>query len=149
MAALLILCVSASFSHVNVGTIPPVLFSYAVTLLGRIYSGFADVMDRDALLAYLSDKSRSISCDASNINHGKGEQQLPLVQCDYSYCSSNDMISVVETSQTRDVESESHIVREPVHKGLIKVSDLILSKVPDIWSLIQSNFTSEVLKMLR
>ncbi|XP_028760917.1 protein SIEL-like [Neltuma alba] len=162
VAALLVLCVSASLSRVNVGTIPPILFSYAVTLLGRIYSAFIDVMDRDALLAYLSDKSRSIGCLASDINHGEGEQQLPLVQGDYSYCASIDVTSVVETSHTRDVESEtqSHFVREPkdilnsqveqrpVHDEVIKFTDLTLLKVPGIWSLIQSGFTSEVLQIL-
>lgn len=163
MAALLILCVSASLSHVNVGTIPPVLFSYAVTLLGRISSAFIDVMDRDALLAYLSDKSRSIDCFASNINYGEGEKQLPLVQGDYSYCASNDVTSLVETSHKIDVgfEIQSQFVREPkdilnsqveqrpVHDEVIKFTDLTLSNVPDIWSLIQSGFTSDVLKILR
>ncbi|KAK4268527.1 hypothetical protein QN277_025174 [Acacia crassicarpa] len=163
VAALLILCISASLAHVNVGTIPPVLFSYAVTLLGRISSAFIDVMERDALLAYLSDKSRSIDCFASNINHGGGEKQLPLVQGDYSYCASNDVTSLVETSHKIDVEFEiqpqfvrepkdvlnSQVEQRPVHDEVIKFTDLTLSKVPDVWSLIQSGFTSEALKILR
>lgn len=93
---------------------------------------------------------------ASNINHGGGEQQLPLVQGDYTCCSSNDVISVVETSQKRDVESEmqSHFGREPkdilnsqveqcpVHDEVMKFINHILWKVPDMWSLKQSGFTS-------
>ncbi|KAF7825483.1 protein SIEL [Senna tora] len=163
VAALVVLCISASLSHSNVGTIPPVLFSYAVTLLGRIHSAFTDVMDRDALLAFLSNKSRSIDCSATNINHGEGEQWLPLVEGDSPYYAGNEVISVPETSEKIDLDSEiqSHFMREPkvevnslvekqpVNDEVMMFVNCILVKVPDIWPLIQCGFTNEALRILR
>lgn len=163
MAALLILCISASLSHENTVTIPPVLFSYAVTLLGRIYPAFIDIMDRDALLAFLSYKSRSIDSSAANINHGEGEQQLLLVKGDSPIHASDEVISVVETSQKKDLDSEfqSQFLREandvvnfqvekqPQYDEVMKFANGILLKVPDIWPLIQSGWTNEVLRILR
>lgn len=163
IAALLILCISASFSHGNVGIIPPVLFSYAVTLLGRIHSAFIDVMDRDALLAYLSDKSRSVEFSATNVNHGVEEQPSPLVKSDSPYYASNKVINSVETSHEKDADSEfqSHFVgepkdvvnsqvgKQPVYDEVVKFANHLLVQVPDIWPLVQSGFTNEVLRILR
>ena len=85
IAALLILSISAALLNADVGRIPPVMFSYAVTFLGRIYNAFSDIMDRDALLACLCEKSRSTEYSATNINPGEGEQQFPLFEGDIDW----------------------------------------------------------------
>ncbi|KAD1053246.1 hypothetical protein E3N88_43367 [Mikania micrantha] len=61
-AANLTLAISASLSHEmqqHLYIIPPTIFSYAVTMLGRISNGLTEVMDRSTLLSYLSHCSSS------------------------------------------------------------------------------------------
>ncbi|RDY12076.1 Protein SIEL, partial [Mucuna pruriens] len=152
IAALLILSISASLLNADVGSIPPVMFSYAVTFLGRIYNAFSDIMDRDALLARLCDKSRSTENSATNIKLGEGEQQLPLFEGDAPNFASNEVI---------DSELDSHITREPkevanyqieqqsVHDEVINLTRYILAKAPDMWLRIQSGYTNEVLRSIR
>ncbi|KAJ1379849.1 Armadillo-type fold, partial [Sesbania bispinosa] len=153
IAALLILSISAPLFSADIGSIPPVMFSYAVTLLGRIYCAFSDVMDRDALLAYLCEKSRSTGYSATNINHGEGEQQLSLFEGDAPNFASNELI---------DSKFETHIMREPkevanfqveqhqsVYNEVINFTNYILAKSPDMWPMIQSGCTNEVLRSLR
>lgn len=153
IAALLILSISAPLLNANVGSIPPVMFSYAVTLLGRIYYAFSDVMDRDTLLACLCEKSRSTGCSATNINPGEGEQQLPLFEGDAPNFASNEVI---------DSKIESHTMREPKEVATCQVeqhqsvdneatyfTNYILAKFPDMWQMIQKGCTNEVLSSLR
>lgn len=71
-AALLALAISAPLSHEQyICSIPPNIFSYAVILLGRISHGLADVMDKNALLDYLSRCSRSMVISASEFIKGE------------------------------------------------------------------------------
>ncbi|XP_027352291.1 protein SIEL isoform X3 [Abrus precatorius] len=153
IAALLILSISAPLLNADVGSIPPVMFSYAVTFLGRIYNAFSDIMDRDALLAYLCEKSRSVGYSATNINLKEGEQQLPLLKGDAPNFASNEVI---------ESEIDSHITREPkdvanykveqqqsVFNEIINFSNCVLAKPPYMWSRIQSGYTNEVLKCLK
>ncbi|KAL2330661.1 hypothetical protein Fmac_018242 [Flemingia macrophylla] len=146
VAALLILSISASLLNADVGSIPPVMFSYAVTFLGRIYNAFSDIMDRDTLLACLCEKSRSTDYST---NLGKGEQQLPLFEGESPNFDSNEAI---------DSEIDSHITREPKEvlnyqieqqKSVINLTNYILAKPPDMWPRIQSGHTNEVLRSLR
>ncbi|KAL8259241.1 hypothetical protein R6Q59_027194 [Mikania micrantha] len=61
-AANLTLAISASLSHEmqqHLYIIPPTIFSYAVTMLGRISNGLTEVMDQSTLLSYLSHCSSS------------------------------------------------------------------------------------------
>ena len=151
MAALLVLSISAPLLNADIGNIPPVMFSYAVTFLGRIHCAFSDVMDRDGLLAYLSEKSRSTGYSATNINHGEG--QLPLSEDDAQNFAGNEVI---------DSEIQSHIMKEPngvahypleqqkpAYNDVIKYTNYILAKFPDIWPMVQSGCINEVLSSLR
>lgn len=151
IAALLILSISAPLLNGDVGSIPPVMFSYAVTLLGRIYHAFSDVMDRDALLVYLYEKSRSSGYSATNTDLGGGEQPMPLSEGDSPNFASNEAI---------DSKTESPMMSEPKEVGYQveqhrsdynEVANLnyILAKFPDMWQMIQTSCTSEVLKSLR
>ncbi|XP_061362118.1 protein SIEL isoform X2 [Gastrolobium bilobum] len=123
IAALLILSISAPLLNADIGSIPPVMFSYAVTLLARICCAFSDVMDRDALLAYLCEKSRSTGYSATNINLREGDRRLPVLEGDAPNFASNEVI---------DSEIESHSRR-----------------VTKVVANYQSGVTNEVLKFLR
>ena len=69
VAALLVLAISAPLSHEqHVCSIPPRIFSYAVTLLGRIARALTDVIDQNALLTYLSRCSISTTISATEFN---------------------------------------------------------------------------------
>ncbi|KAK7294764.1 hypothetical protein RJT34_17660 [Clitoria ternatea] len=147
--ALLILTVSASLLNADVGSIPPVMFSYAVTFLSRIYNAFSDVMDRDALLAFLCEKSRCTGDSATNVNLGQGEQQLPLFEGD----ARNEVIdSEIDCHITRELEEVANYPIEQhqsVYNEVINFTNYVLAKLLDMWPWIQSGYTNEVLRSLR
>ncbi|GMP51385.1 hypothetical protein CsSME_00017636 [Camellia sinensis var. sinensis] len=120
VAALLVLAISAPLSNEQrTCSTPQRIFSYAVTLLGRISHALSDVMDQNTLLAYLSHCSSSIVISAAEFDFKKKEPFLPL---------------------------EDGV---PNNGSDIPAVDLILEKVKDIWQLIQLGCTGEVLKTLR
>ncbi|GAU17151.1 hypothetical protein TSUD_177810 [Trifolium subterraneum] len=153
VAALLIICISAPLFNEYLGVIPPVLFSYAVTLLDRIYYAFSDIMDKDALLAYLCEKSRPPSYSAPNINHGEGEQQLPLIEGDTPNCASNGVIDSKVGSQITKEQKELASYQVEQHQSeyneVTKFVNYILAKFPDMWQMIETSLTNEVLRSLR
>ncbi|KAF2306456.1 hypothetical protein GH714_018262 [Hevea brasiliensis] len=81
VAAFLVLSISAPLScDQNGQSIPPRLFSYAVTLLGRITSALNDIVDQNTLLAYLSRCSRSYISSGMEV---EGEEfSLPVADVD-------------------------------------------------------------------
>ncbi|XP_028240544.1 protein SIEL isoform X3 [Glycine soja] len=153
IAALLILSISAALLNADVGRIPPVMFSYAVTFLGRIYNAFSDIMDRDALLACLCEKSRSTEYSATNINPGEGEQQFPLFEGDAPNFASNEVIgSKIDSHITREqkeVANDQVEQQQSVYNEVTNLINYILAKLPDMWPRIQSGHTNEVLRSLR
>ncbi|XP_045798541.1 protein SIEL-like [Trifolium pratense] len=153
IAALLIISISAPLFNEYLGVIPPVLFSYAVTLLDRIYYAFSDIMDKDALLAYLCEKSRPPSYSAPNISHGEGEQQLPLIEGDTPNCASNGIIDSEVGSQIMKEQKELPSYQVEQHQSeyseVTKFVNFILAKCPDMWQTIETGLTNEVLRSLR
>ncbi|RVW63798.1 Protein SIEL [Vitis vinifera] len=84
---MLVLAISAPLSEAQkVCSIPSRIFSYAVTLLGRISHALKDVMNQNTLLAYLSHCSKSTIVDNS-------ESFFPMIEGDIPNCSCIDMIS--------------------------------------------------------
>lgn len=153
IAALLIICISAPLFNEYLGIIPPVLFSYAVTLLGRIYHAFSDIMDKDTLLAYLCEKSRPPSDSVPDINHGDGEQQLSLIEGDTPKCASNGVVDSKIGSQIMKEQKELTSYQVEHHQSeysevTVNVN-YILAKFPDMWQMIETGFTNEVLRSLR
>ncbi|KOM44952.1 hypothetical protein LR48_Vigan06g025800 [Vigna angularis] len=147
IAALLILSISAPLLNVDVGRIPPVMFSYAVTFLGRIYNAFSDIMDRDSLLACLCEKSRSTQYSATNINLTVGEEQLPLFEGDNApKFSSNEVIGAHITREPKELADNQIQQQQSLNDEVI---NYILAKPPAMWLRIQSGHTNEVLRSLR
>ncbi|MED6175792.1 hypothetical protein PIB30_081690 [Stylosanthes scabra] len=172
MAALLVLSISAPFLNADVGPIPPVMFSFAVTFLSRIHCAFSDVMDRDTLLEYLIQKSSSMGQPEININDGEG--QYPLVKDDVQNVASNKTIhseiiindgegqlplskyNVKNVADNEMVDSEMKVPNEagqhkrPVHDSVVLTYiNYILMKLPNIWPKVQSCSANEVLCSLR
>ncbi|XP_014492475.1 protein SIEL-like [Vigna radiata var. radiata] len=147
IAALLILSISAPLLNADVGRIPPVMFSYAVTFLGRIYNAFSDIMDRDSLLARLCEKSRSTEYSATNINLTEGEEQLPLFEGDNApNFSSNEVIGTHMTRESKELADNQIQQQQSLDDEVI---NYILAKPPAMWLRIQSGHTKEVLRSLR
>ncbi|KAJ0087630.1 hypothetical protein Patl1_31437 [Pistacia atlantica] len=118
VAAFLVLAISVPLSsEQNVCSIQPRIFSYAVTLLGRISCALSDVMDQHSLLAYFSQCSRLSSFSDSEY---KGEE-----------------------SSVHEVKSNS------INGTSTEISVQEIAKVKNIWPLVQSGYTKEVLETLR
>ncbi|XP_059462370.1 protein SIEL isoform X2 [Corylus avellana] len=165
VAALLVVAISAPLSHKqHACSIPPRIFSYAVTLLGRISAALTDVMSQDALLTYLTQCSRSTRFSTTELNFREMEPDLPVI--DIPNSTSNEISDNVGTplqleehgtsklqswTMTETMEVAAPLVgfQLGVHQEEMKAMNLILSKVKDIWPLILSGFTKEVLRTLR
>lgn len=147
VAALLVLAISAPLSQKqNAFGIPPRIFSYAVTLLGRISVALTDVVDQDALLAYLFQSSRSTGFSASDFNFEANNAVETLFQ---KQKGASNILQSWATTEALDVASPLVRSQLSVHNELMKSMNLILEKVKDIWLLMQSGFAKEVLGSLR
>ncbi|MED6115592.1 hypothetical protein PIB30_092089 [Stylosanthes scabra] len=175
MAALLVLSISAPFLNADVGPIPPVMFSFAVTFLSRIHCAFSDVMDRETLLEYLIQKSSSMVQPEININDGEGqyhlvkddvqhvasnetvhseininsgEVQLPLSNYNGKNVADNEMVGLEMKDPDPNEVGQQH--KRPVHDSVVLTYvNYILMKLPNIWPKVQSCSANEVLCSLR
>ncbi|PON42479.1 Coatomer beta subunit [Parasponia andersonii] len=164
VAALLVLAISAPLSGENASKIPPTIFSYAVTLLGRISNALTDVMSQSDLLDYLSQCSRSTGLPVVEVK--EGEQRFPLGKGNIQDTSNDDIIdfAAAPLQQKIDGTSETQFpdMDEPRkletslldHKleaqdEVIKTMNAIIARVKDLWPLVQSGDVHEVLRMLR
>lgn len=127
MAALLVLAISAPLKRET----PLVVFSYAVTILGRISHALADEVDQTSLLTYLSQCSQ---CTGDSLSAFATEVTLPILV----------------KSDLRDLEgSRSNEYQQQINNHLLKCVNSILVKVRATWPLIKSGSRSEALRMLR
>ncbi|VVA14332.1 PREDICTED: integrator complex subunit 4 [Prunus dulcis] len=164
VAALLVLAISAPLSHERDCNIPPTIFSYAVTYLGRISQALSDLMNQNSLLDYLSQCSRSSGPYAIEFNFKVGEPCLP--NANVPTYTSNEIIGSIamplpqKTGGTSEILSPT--IKKPreagtllveyqldVHDEVTKSMNVILAKVKDIWPFVLSGFTNEVLRTLR
>lgn len=141
-ASLLVLAISTPLSHEkHICRIPPRIFSYAVTLLGRISRGLADVMNQNTLLSYLCSCSRSTFVSASELF--KEEEPLQQIVNDASRIHSQESWEVGKIRSSH-VDDQQEVNDEG--KALVK---LILANLNNIWQLIQFGCMAEVLRTLR
>lgn len=160
VAAFLVLAISAPFSYEkNVHIVPPRIFSYAVTWLGRISYALSDVMNQETLLAYLSECSRSSTISLADFNI---KEALPTVKGNIRthLCSRLVVLSICPYS--KNLESDNHPKLLSLgmsathaeyemgeHDELRKSINLIFRNVKDSWSLVQLGCTNEALKAMR
>lgn len=164
-AAYLVLIISVPLSDKqNVPCIAPQLFSYAITMLGRISHSLHDVMDQKTLLAFLSHCYRLYS--SSGLESNEKEPFLHVCQKDTPNFATARIRNLARMSseQTSDETSEiqsqirgkpSEPVTSDVESHLeepdeVKTSmNLISKKIKFIWSLVKSGCTKEALTALR
>lgn len=128
IAGLLVLAISAPLSpQQHKCLIPPRIFSYAVTMLGRISHALRDIVDQDTLLVYLSHCSRSDVISAVDFQFPKNGP-LSFVRCGKPDNAKSDV--------DRELLKDHEDLRNPV--------ELIFSKMKEIWKLIQHGFIVEV-----
>ncbi|XP_058214683.1 protein SIEL isoform X1 [Rhododendron vialii] len=166
VAALLVLAISAPLSHEKqTFSIPPRIFSYAVTLLGRISNALSDVMDQDTLLAYLSHCSSSTIISSGEFDYKGKELFLPVEDGSTNNpiyeksCSADMQLQKLNVGasgshcqkmgETRKVVKALLNYQVEDHGEVIKSVEFMLEKVKDIWQLIQVGYTGEVLQTLR
>ncbi|KAM1597902.1 hypothetical protein PS2_032759 [Malus domestica] len=159
VAGLLVLAISAPVSDERDCNIPPAIFSYAVTYLGRISHALSDIINQNSLLDYLSQCSRSqgpYDVEFNKFNFKAGEPCLPLLENDGSTCTSNKMTGSAEMSEIvspimepREVGTSLVAYQLEVHEEVTKLVNVVLARAKDIWPLVQSGFVNEVMRTLR
>ncbi|GMJ03271.1 DEFECTIVE in snRNA PROCESSING 3, SHORT-ROOT interacting embryonic lethal [Hibiscus trionum] len=163
VAAFLVLAISAPLSHEkDVGVIPPRIFSYAVTWLGRISYALSDIMNQEMFLAYLSKCSTSSVISLADF---KIKETLPTVEGDapINLCSTADSPVGVPFWKNSGGTSDFHHQKQfglgksaahaeyelGEHSELRKYVNLIFKKAKDFWSLVPLGCTNEALKGIR
>ncbi|GFP92786.1 protein siel [Phtheirospermum japonicum] len=141
-AALLVLAISAPVSiERHISSIPPQLFSYAVTLLGRLSCALAGVMDQSVLLAYLSLCSRFTV--ASTSENFEGEKlDFNLKDSYINFSEKGDEI----------LEPKKDTISDYLLNANVKAStciEIVFQKVVDLWPLIYLRCMTEVVQTLR
>ncbi|KAL3830229.1 hypothetical protein ACJIZ3_019031 [Penstemon smallii] len=150
-AALLVLAISAPVSFERrICSIPPQIFSYAVTLLGRISCGLIDVMDKNTLLTYLSHCSRFTVVSASEFFKGevldfqfKDRDIQLLKKC--SEISGGLLPELMELKVTTPL----HNYQLNLHVKSKSCTEIVFQKVIDLWPLMQLGCQNEVIRTLR
>ncbi|GJZ97634.1 protein SIEL isoform X1 [Tanacetum coccineum] len=137
-AAQLALAISAPLSHRKQRQlyIPATIFSYAVTMLGRISNGLTGTMDQDTLLAYLSHCSTSTVVDPTELTEGEDK-----------------VVQMVEDDLPKEMDSLiaiTHVVdKREVHGKTRDYVKFILDNTAEVWPLIKSGCINEVLMTVR
>ncbi|KVI03287.1 Armadillo-like helical [Cynara cardunculus var. scolymus] len=151
-AARLVLAISAPLSHgkqQQLHSIPSILYSYAVTMLGRISHCLTEVMNQDTLLAYLSYCSRSTGVNPID-SVKMVEDDLPTeTNGRLTCCVRLDMVHMSDGGS----EIQSQGLLEPSQIAVPHVADncvkFILANIGEIWDMTKLGCISEVLMTLR
>ncbi|KAI3666875.1 hypothetical protein L6452_41915 [Arctium lappa] len=152
-AARLVLAISAPLSHgkqQQLHSIPSIIYSYAVTMLGRISNCLTEVMNQDTLLAYLSHCSRSTGVNPIDFVK-MVEDDLPTeINGRITRCVRLDMVDKSDGGseiQSQGLLEPSQIAAVPhVADNCVK---FILVNIGGIWHMTKFGCISEVLMTLR
>uniref|UniRef100_A0A9I9CKK5 Integrator complex subunit 4/Protein SIEL C-terminal Ig-like domain-containing protein n=1 Tax=Cucumis melo TaxID=3656 RepID=A0A9I9CKK5_CUCME len=136
--AYIVLAISALALDNHTLRIPPRVFSYAATLLGRISHALGDIMDQSTIFAYLLHNSKHIGLSDLGFNS-------EVASCSATCGSSvNDIPAIASLKIPAMIHEQGQKDDDAIES--IKT---ILLKVQDIWPLIQSGVLHEVLRTLR
>lgn len=147
-AALLVLAISAPVSlERQTCCIPPELFSYAVTLLGRISCGLVDIMDKNTLLAYLSYCSRFTVVSASEFRkadiHSKDYDMQLLKQTSKS--SGTNFSECIELHNVNMLHGNP---LGPPNKT-ISFTETFFQQIVMLWPFMRHGWQNELTQALR
>ncbi|KAL4587171.1 hypothetical protein LXL04_000038 [Taraxacum kok-saghyz] len=116
--------------------IPSIMFSYAVTVLGRVSRSLSGVMNQDTLLSYLTHYSRSSGVNP--IEFIKGKEEDKMVEDDVAItCPVSVRLDMVDNKSNNDFDKADDYVK------------LILGNVVALWDLVKFGCIDEVIKTLR
>ncbi|KAL0310029.1 UNVERIFIED_CONTAM: protein SIEL [Sesamum radiatum] len=148
-AALLVLAISAPVSlERSICSIPPRIYSYAVTLLGRLSTGLVHVMDQNTLLVYLSHCSKFTV--ASTSENFEGELLNFDLKDGFSHLwKKSDASSFPESMELKKVTTPVHDYLLNSHIKATSCVEIVFRKVVDLWPLIQLQCMNEVVRTLR
>ncbi|KAL0338124.1 UNVERIFIED_CONTAM: protein SIEL [Sesamum angustifolium] len=148
-AALLVLAISAPVSlERSICSIPPRIYSYAVTLLGRLSTGLVHVMDQNTLLAYLSHCSKFTV--ASTSENFEGELLNFDLKDGFSHLwKKSDASSFPESMELKKVTTPVHDYLLNSHIKATSCVEIVFRKVVDLWPLIQLQCMNKVVRTLR
>ncbi|VFQ91005.1 unnamed protein product [Cuscuta campestris] len=129
----LVLAISAPVSlEKQICSIQPIIFSYAVTIMGRISHGLTDVMDQNNLLTYLSICSRFTFASAAEFFNGE--------ECAFHV-----------------KQGDAYLIHKAIDEGSSeKIFDLeriesltaVLQKVNEIWPLLELGLMDRASRIL-
>ncbi|XP_008793958.4 protein SIEL isoform X2 [Phoenix dactylifera] len=149
VAAIVVLFISSCISNEHLTcNIPVAIFSYAVSLAGRISCPLGNATNRHSLMAYLCHHSEIPFSDAALKSEMAEEMchSWPLrnvisqVKVKENMLSMNEMATHLEHSQT-DVEQTDEELMQSIQS--------ILEKVVETWPLIKSHCSHEARRTLR
>ncbi|KAL3348775.1 hypothetical protein AABB24_022107 [Solanum stoloniferum] len=140
-------------------SVPPRMFSYAVTLLGRISRSFADIVDQRTLLAYLSCCSRFTFVSASEffkmeehrlLPHQNNKMEEHLEEGDVQLTQRREISEYDIWRKLLLKEAESSLLDFQVeHNKERNCVNIILQVVIDIWPSLKLGLINEVTCTLR
>lgn len=140
-AAFLVLAISAPVSlEQKTCSVPPEIYSYAVTLLGRISCGLAEVVDQNTLLTYLSQCSRfTFTSTSENFEEG-------LLDFGFKLFKKSDKVSSLLSETT---ESKKFPTPLQSHVKAMNCIEFVFQRIVHLWPLIQLGCMNEVAQTLR
>ncbi|CAI9097221.1 OLC1v1033595C1 [Oldenlandia corymbosa var. corymbosa] len=138
--ALLVLAISAPVSvEQSICSVPPRIFSYASTLLGRVCHSLAGHLNQNDLL------SRLFQCSQfsfqSDFDFSRGGPIFPLLRRDVFFSEKTNGVS---GSYFPKYFEPQHIYDETAN-----CLSNIIEKVHDVWPLVHSGFIDEATRILR
>lgn len=152
IVALLVLAISAPISiERGICSIPPRMYSYAATVLGRISDGLVGTLNQNNLLSNLS-RCSQFSCVSSSEFFRGEESAVPLVKSDMSFYPKNDGIYGSYCQRLLELEKVVHpIAKYPLkmHSEMESSMNNILQKIHNVWPLIRCGFADEATRTLR
>ncbi|XP_072997990.1 protein SIEL isoform X1 [Typha latifolia] len=150
VAAVLVLSISLPFAGENFACdIPPVIFSYAIPLLGRIAFALQGVIDQDSVLAHLCRNSGMPFLDKTLGSKEAGQicsSSLPVWSI-ASKVSNKETVS--HMSEILKHPEQSRQEDEYLNEEFMRPMELILETVGETWPLTKSYSTYEVRRTLR
>nr|XP_029120263.1 protein SIEL isoform X2 [Elaeis guineensis] len=149
VAAIVVLFISSSISNEHLTcNIPVAIFSYAVSLVGRISCSLGNALNRDALMAYLCHHSEIPFSDTTLKSKVANEM-----------CHSWSLHSVISEVKVKENllsmnEIATHLKHsqkgvEQTDEELMQSIQSILEKVVETWPLIKLHCAHEVRRTLR
>ncbi|KAJ0234006.1 Protein SIEL [Hirschfeldia incana] len=148
VSAFLVFIISAPLSSKqSITSIPPLVFSYSLAMLGKFSCGLHDMMDQDTLLAYLA------HCTTLSASSGTEFNKADMLLNAYRRSNADHSGNPVLPQTSKDISAESKpmasIAKLEIVNPTLKSVNHILLKIKAAWLLLQSRCSKEAFRALR